>query len=86
MFKKLIKFTKSCEFLGIALLLFVVVLISYGKTLNMYWWIDDSGILFKMVHPLEAAGNLGAGIFGGGAYRFLATPFTLLCMNFAGKI
>lgn len=55
-----------------------MVLISYGKTLNMYWWVDDWGLLFKMIHPESAPGNLGTGIWGSGAYRFLATPFIFL--------
>ena len=78
MLKNVFSFIKKREFLSVCVLLLIIVLVSYGKTLNMYWWVDDWGLLFKMVHPASGPGNLGAGIWGEGAYRFLATPFIFL--------
>lgn len=73
MIKKLQKFVKNYELLSVFLLLLVVVAISYGRTVNMYWWVDDWGLLYKMVNPNISPGNLGSP-----AYRFLATPFIIL--------
>lgn len=78
MFGKIRNFILRHEVMAVCVLLGIVVLISYGKTINMYWWVDDWGLLFKMIHPSEVAGNLGYGIWGSGAYRFLATPFIFL--------
>src|SRR5579859_928058 len=62
----------------IFLLLGLICIFSYGLTLKMYYWVDDWGLLFKMIHPQSSPGNLGAGVFGQGAYRYLATPFIFL--------
>lgn len=56
---------------GLALL----VLLAYGQTLGMYFWQDDAALVFKMQHPFPNAGSFGEGIFGVGAYKYLATPF-----------
>lgn len=56
-----------------ALVLLIVVLASYGPTLKMYFWVDDWGLLFKMVHPETQPGNLGHP-----AYRYTALPFVFL--------
>ena len=60
------------------LLLLTIVVLTYGRTIQMYWWVDDWGLLFKMIHSESSPGNLGPGIVGYGAYRYLATPFILL--------
>lgn len=56
---------------GLALL----VLLAYGQTLGMYFWQDDAALIFKMQHPIPNSGSFGSGIFGVGAYKYLATPF-----------
>jgi len=71
-------FCKKHQNLVVAGIIFLFVLASYGRTLLMYWWVDDWGLLFKMIHPEAAPGNLGTGVFGAGPYRYLATPFILL--------
>lgn len=78
MFKKITFFIKKHELLVVFVSLLLVTLLAYGKTLNMYWWVDDWGLAYKMLFPEETPGNLGAGIFGSGAYRYLATPFIYL--------
>lgn len=54
-------------------LLMFITLVAYGQTLNMYFWIDDWGMLFNMIHPDIFPGN-----FGHPAYRYNTTPFVLL--------
>lgn len=78
LYKRILNFIKKRPNLFIFAALALVVFASYGLTLKMYWWVDDWGLLFKMIHPESAPGNLGAGIWGEGAYRFLATPFIFL--------
>lgn len=68
------KYSESLIFLWLLL----VSYISYGKTLLMYWWVDDWTLLYKMVHPGSSVGYIGAGILGQGAYKYTATPFILL--------
>jgi hypothetical protein len=41
----------------------------------MYFWQDDFALLFKLQHPWEYAGSFGNDIIGGGAYKYLVTPF-----------
>lgn len=65
--------------------LLVVTLISYGKTLRMYWWVDDWTLLYKMVRPESIAGYIGGGIFGQGSYKYLATPFIFLYRLFGAN-
>ena len=60
------------------LLLALIVLLSYGQTLNMYFWVDDWGMAYKMQHPEANIPNFGPGIFGDGAYRYNVTPFIML--------
>ncbi len=55
--------------------LLLLVLLAYGQTLGMYFWQDDTALVFKMQHPLPNAGSFGEGYFGVGAYKYLATPF-----------
>lgn len=57
------------------LLLVVVGLIAHGNTLLMYFWQDDSALIFKLQNPIPPAGSFGAGIIGEGPYKYLVTPF-----------
>jgi hypothetical protein len=57
------------------LLIVILVFISYGQTLQMYFWQDDSALIFKLQNPDGAAGSFGAGLFERGAYRYLIVPF-----------
>lgn len=59
-------------------LLAFLVFLSYGQTLNMYFWVDDWGMAYKMQHPDANIPNFGPGIFGDGAYRYNVTPFIML--------
>lgn len=70
--------TSRNQFLKIALLLFVVVFLSYRQTLNMYFWKDDSALMFKAQNPQVEAGFWGRGVFGDGPYRHIIEPFALL--------
>lgn len=60
------------------LLLIVIIFVSYGQTLNMYFWVDDWGMAYKMQHLDANIPNFGPGIFGDGAYRYNVTPFIAL--------
>lgn len=61
----------------IILILFAIVLvvISNGQTLKMYFWQDDSALIFKLQNIEGEAGSFGKGPFGSGPYKYLATPF-----------
>lgn len=63
---------------SVAILLAVLVFLAYGQTLQMYFWKDDSALMFKAQHPQEDAGFWGKGIFGEGPYRHIAEPFVVL--------
>ena len=60
------------------LLIATLVILAYGLTLKMYYWIDDWGLVYKMIFPqnMPTPSNFGAGIFGQGAYRYNSTLFT----------
>ena len=61
------------------LLMFFVVVLAYGQTANMYFWQDDSALIFKLQHPNEGVGSFGTGILGQDSpYRYLVTPFVPL--------
>src|SRR3989344_1950221 len=55
------------------ILIFVLVFLAYGQTIKMFYWIDDWGMLFNMIHPTIFQGN-----FGHPAYRYNTTPFVFL--------
>ncbi len=57
------------------LILFLVVVISYGQMLKMYVYQDDNAIFFKLAHLEGNAGFLGPGPFGEGPYKYSATPY-----------
>ncbi|QQG43473.1 MAG: discoidin domain-containing protein [Candidatus Daviesbacteria bacterium] len=56
-------------------LIILVVSISYGQTLLMYFWQDDAAVIFKLQHIAEPAGSYGLGPFGEGPYKYTITPF-----------
>lgn len=58
-----------------ALLLVLICLISYGQTLLMYFWQDDSALIFKLQHQAERMGSFGAGLWERGPYQYLVVPF-----------
>lgn len=70
--KKLIK-----QYWHVAALAMATIL-TYGQTLNMYFWIDDWGVAYKMRYIEANIPNFGPGLFGDGAYRYNTTPFALL--------
>lgn len=64
-------------FLYIAIL--AVVFLSYGQTINMYFWQDDSALIFKLQNIDVGAGSFGSGWLGrDGLYKYLVTPFVPL--------
>lgn len=66
-------------FIGTSLVLLALTFVSHGKTLQMYYWVDDWAMAYKVLWPEESPGNMGAGVFGdGGPYRYLVTPFIWL--------
>ena len=60
------------------LLLASLTYLSYGRTLAMYFWKDDSALMFKAQNPAVEAGFWGKGVFGEGPYRHIVEPFALL--------
>lgn len=56
-------------------LLFFIVLIAYGQTLRMYFWIDDNALIYKLQHIEEGLGFWGAGAAGAGPYRHIVDQF-----------
>lgn len=75
---KLRNLIKHHRTLLIILAILGVTLIAYGQTLQMYFWQDDSALIFKLQHPDQPAGSFGEGIIGSGPYKYLVTPFVLL--------
>ncbi len=57
------------------LLILAVFLIAYGKTLQMYFWQDDSALIFKLQHQAEASGSFGKGLWERSPYQYLVVPF-----------
>lgn len=53
-------------------ILFLVVLISYGQILGMYVWEDDNALFFKLANIDGSAGFLGEGPLGIGVYKYTA--------------
>lgn len=41
----------------------------------MYFWQDDSALIFKLQHQAERMGSFGAGIWERGPYQYLVVPF-----------
>lgn len=58
-----------------ALLIFLVVFLSYGQTLMMYIWQDDHAVMFKLQHLEESAGHFGRGFYDQSSiYRGVLVP------------
>lgn len=58
------------------LLVTIVALISYGQTLSMYFWQDDSALMFRLQHPIGQMGSFGPSIWtDSGPYRYMVIPF-----------
>src|SRR3989344_1690408 len=74
MIKKLKNINWNLHLLAVLAVAFVLF-VSYGQTLGMYFWQDDSALIFKLQHQEEAAGSYGLGIIGEGPYKYLITPF-----------
>lgn len=49
--------------------------ISYGQTLQMYFWRDDAALIFKLQHPEGPAGSWGSGLLERGPYRYAVAIF-----------
>ncbi|MEK7526494.1 MAG: discoidin domain-containing protein [Patescibacteria group bacterium] len=67
------------------LFLTLLVGISYGQLLLMFPWQDDHALFFKLANIDGAAGYLGSGIFGGGAYKYTASYYYLIYLLFGFK-
>ena len=59
----------------VPILLLVIVLVSYGQTLRMYFWIDDNALIYKLQHINEPLGFWGEGAMGSGPYRHIVNQF-----------
>lgn len=57
------------------LTLFIVVCLSYGQTLGMYFWIDDNALIYKLQHINQDIGFWGTGAIGSGPYRHIVNQF-----------
>ncbi len=64
------------------LLIFLIVWLSYGAMLGMYFWEDDNAIIFKVQNIEGPAGHFGTGVYdSSSAYRGVAAlvyPFYLI--------
>lgn len=67
------KFIKSTKFIFISLLF--ISLIAYGQILFMYFWIDDSALIYKLQHLDQSLGFWGKGAIGQGPYRHIVNQF-----------
>ncbi len=61
----------------ILLSLFIVVVLSYGQTLGMYFWVDDNALIYKLQHINQDIGFWGEGAIGTGPYRHIINQFVL---------
>lgn len=68
-----------------ALIIVLVLFISYGQILKMLPWQDDNALFFKLAHIKEPAGFLGNGVFGEGAYKYTAFFYYPIYLLFGYK-
>lgn len=66
---------KKRPFLWAILAIALIVFISYGQTLRMYFWQDDSALIFRLQNPVGQVGSFGNNLVGAGAYKYLAVLF-----------
>ena len=58
------------------LLVVFIIILSYGQTILMYFWQDDSALMFRLQHPVGPMGSFGPSIWADrGAYRYMVIPF-----------
>lgn len=55
--------------------LLIVILLSFGQSIQFELWQDDNALIFKLQHLEEAVGVFGSGPLGLGAYRYIAVPY-----------
>lgn len=67
-------------------LLAIIVLFSYGQSINFSLWQDDNALIFKLQHLDEQAGVFGPGPLGLGAYRYIALPYIPIYKLFGANI
>lgn len=60
----MLTFFKKYPFLLSGSLIFLVCLLSYGKILGMYFFLDDYLLLYSLQHPNLQGGGYGLGVFG----------------------
>lgn len=63
-------------------LILITSLLSFGQIVQFDIWQDDNALIFKAQHPQEQAGVFGPGVFGLGAYRYIAAPYIFLYQLF----
>lgn len=69
------KFLKSHSTVFIIISLLVLVAISYGQTVFMYFLIDDNALIYKLQHFNQNIGLFGKGLSGEGPYRHVVNQF-----------
>lgn len=67
---------------SILILISLVAFLTFSQSLFFTLWQDDNALIFKAQHPQEQAGVFGPGVFGLGAYRYIATPYIFLYQLF----
>jgi hypothetical protein len=65
----------ASNFKFVALILLIVTLLAYGQTLQMYFWIDDNAVIYKLQHMDQIIGYWGKGLVGEGPYRHIIDQF-----------
>lgn len=63
---------------SVIVLLSIVVLISLGKLINVYFWVDDWDLMLRVQNPTLRLWGMAPGLFGSGLYRYIHTPFMIL--------
>src|SRR3990167_1475306 len=61
--------------LFVILTIFLLTLIAYGQTTQMYFLIDDNAVIYKLQHIDETLGYFGKGSIGQGPYRHIINQF-----------